>query len=225
MTHQENLFQLVEDQMSQAIAKMTVHEGVKVVLNQPMNEIIVHFPIKINGKYQLFKGYRVQHNNILGPFKGGLRFHPNVYLDECKALATWMTIKCALQNLPLGGAKGGIKFDPHNYQPHQLEMISKGFCHAIRKHIGSQIDIPAPDVGTNSKVMDWMTDEYNRTSEIIDHGVFTGKSIECYGSQGREEATGRGVSICIREWALQHHVDLHGKTFLIQGYGNVGSFR
>lgn len=224
MSAKENLYQLVTAQLQKALTLSEFSEELKVSIQQPMNEIIVNFPVRIKDRIELFKGYRVQHNNILGPFKGGLRFFKNVYLDECKALAAWMTIKCALQNLPFGGAKGGIKFDPHNYESKDLEKISKKFCQALYPYIGSDYDIPAPDMGSGSHIMDWMTHEYTRlNNNHQDPGVYTGKSIECNGSHGRTEATGRGVMICIREWAKLTHLNLYGKTFIVQGFGNVGS--
>lgn len=195
------------------------------LLRQPMREIIVHFQCRLNdGKLHTFKGYRVQHNNLLGPYKGGLRFDGIVHLDECKALAAWMTIKCALQHLPFGGAKGGIKFNPREHIPEDVRRISVGFCEAIHSYIGSQTDIPAPDVGTNSQIMDWMTAAYNRKSIARDMGVFTGKSVQMSGSEGRASATGRGVMICMREYAKMHALNLTGTTFIVQGFGNVGSY-
>ena len=133
-----------------------VDEGLKCILSQPMNEIIVNFPVKLeDGTVKLFKGYRVQHNNLLGPFKGGLRFYKDVYLDECKALAFWMTMKCALVSLPFGGGKGGIKFNPYDYSKEDIKRISIAFSKALL-YIGPNIDIPAPDMGTNPLIMDYM---------------------------------------------------------------------
>tara|TARA_B100000482_G_scaffold187852_1_gene166999 strand:- start:669 stop:1892 length:1224 start_codon:yes stop_codon:yes gene_type:complete len=191
---------------------------------QPQNEIIVHFPVTLSsGDRHIFKGYRVQHNNFRGPYKGGLRFDKVVQLDECKALAGWMTIKCALQKLPFGGAKGGIKFNPREYAKKDLIKIARGFCAAIHHYIGSDEDIPAPDVGSNSEIMDAMTKEYNSKSTKRDYGVFTGKSISFGGSQGRESATGMGVKICLEIYAQKKEINLHGKTYILQGFGNVGS--
>ena len=148
----ENLFDLINSQLQQAFSITPICDDVKTIISQPKNEIIVNFPVKLeSGETKLFKGYRVQHNNIIGPYKGGLRFHHNVYLDECKALAFWMTLKCSLQNLPLGGAKGGIKFNPREYEKEDLKNISKAFAKALYRYIGSDIDIPAPDMGTNSQ--------------------------------------------------------------------------
>ena len=189
-----------------------------------MNEIIVHYPIrKDDDTVEIIKGYRVQHNNIMGPFKGGIRFSDDIYLDEIKSLAFWMTIKCSLQNIPYGGAKGGIKINPNNYSKKELEKISKGYASTMFKYIGENRDIPAPDLGTNSQIMDWMTDSYQKKAQSHNNAVFTGKSIECGGSKGREQATGYGVVECIKLWALKKNIDLTGKTYIIQGFGNVGS--
>ena len=189
----------------------------------------MNFPVKLNDKVHVIEGYRIQHNNIKGPFKGGLRFHETVKMDEVNALATWMTIKCAVQDLPYGGAKGGLKINPNDYSQDDLQKISREFTHSLYDYIGMNKDIPAPDVGTNSQIMDWMTDEYNRIS-CGDHilrdvkSIFTGKSIECGGSFGREEATGRGVAMYIKQWALNNNINLNEKTYILQGFGNVGKF-
>jgi len=197
-------------------------EDFKEIIKYPKHEIIMNFPVKLsNGTTKMFKGYRVQHNNLLGPYKGGLRFHPDVYLDECKALSFWMTLKCALQNLPFGGGKGGIKFNPKDYSQNDLNKICRSFTHYLYKYIGVDRDIPAPDVGSTSQMMDWMTAEYQKLTKSHQYGVFTGKSIEFRGSLGREEATGRGVAICIENFYNKKTKD---KTFIVQGFGNVGSW-
>lgn len=220
----KNLYELASAQLNDAIEKCNLNEHVTTILQQPKNEIIVNFPVKLdNDKFHLFKGYRVQHNNILGPYKGGLRFNDMVSLDEVKSLAMWMTIKTSLQKLPFGGAKGGIKFDPSKYSTTEIERISRTYCKYIYKYIGDNTDIPAPDMGTNSKIMDWMTDTFQNINYSHNNGSFTGKSIECGGSQGRNEATGYGIVTCIKKWASDNNFDLRGKTYIIQGYGNVGS--
>jgi glutamate dehydrogenase (NAD(P)+) len=221
----ENLYKLTEKQLNDAKEISNISDDVAKLLSQPKNEIIVNFSVKLdNGELEMFKGYRVQHCNLLGPYKGGLRFHPEVYLDECKALAMWMTIKCALQELPLGGGKGGVKMNPKKYSKDELETITRKFTKALYLYLGEDKDIPAPDMGTNSQTMDWMMDTYNMFNNRHTKGVFTGKSIECGGSHGREEATGRGITICIKKWAEDNNIDLQGKTFMLQGYGNVGCF-
>lgn len=226
MSSTENLYTLFQEQLSQVTQYVGDKENETIqVLQQPMNEIIVNFPCRMeDGTLKMFKGYRVQHNNLRGPFKGGLRFDTIVHLDECKALAGWMTIKCALQNLPFGGAKGGIKFYPRDYTDEDLKRISMSFCDAIHNYIGSHVDIPAPDVGTNSQIMNWMTHAYCKRNPSSDKGVFTGKSLDMSGSEGRNAATGTGVMICIREYAKMKNLTLKGMTFIIQGFGNVGSF-
>ena len=218
------LFQNQLDSISKFVESNSDKRNTLNILKQPMNEIIVNFPVKLkSGEIEIFKGYRVQHNNFRGPFKGGLRFHEIVYLDECKALAGWMTLKCSLQELPFGGGKGGIKFNPRDYESQDLENISKSFCNAIHSYIGSEVDIPAPDIGTNSVIMDWMVSKYNERSVRRDMAVFTGKSVCCGGSKGRHEATGQGVAICIREYAKFKNISLKGRTYILQGFGNVGS--
>ncbi|MAJ44342.1 MAG: glutamate dehydrogenase [Candidatus Marinimicrobia bacterium] len=224
MNKTENLFDLVKDQISQSFATLNLKKELEVLISNPNNEIIVNFPVKLkNDSLKIFKGYRVQHNNLLGPYKGGLRFHQNVYLDECKALAFWMTMKTALHNIPFGGGKGGIKFNPYEYNDTDLKEISIQFSKALSNYIGEDKDIPAPDVGTNSKIMDLMTHTYLNTTNTINKGVYTGKSIPFGGSEGRTEATGRGLYICLLEWAKRNNILLEGKTYILQGFGNVGS--
>jgi len=222
---EDNLYELTQKQLQKALEFSKIPDSFALLLSQPKNEIIVNFCVKLDdGSTKMFKGYRVQHNNILGPYKGGLRFHQGVYLDECKALSCWMTLKCSLQKLPFGGGKGGIKFNPRLHSKSELERISKGFCRSLFQYIGQDTDIPAPDLGTNSQTMDWMTHMYQNLANTHLCGTFTGKSPACGGSEGREEATGTGVVHCLKEWALENNVELVGKTFIMQGFGNVGSF-
>ena len=197
-------------------------------LSHPKNEIIMNFQVTMDdGTKKMFKGYRVQHSNLLGAYKGGLRFHPIVHLDECKALACWMTIKCALQELPLGGGKGGIKFNPREVSENELKKISMEFSNRLYKYIGVHKDIPAPDVGTNSKIMDWMTAAQKKIGKTHENGMFTGKSVAFGGSKGREKATASGIVYCIEEWVKKdiNRIKYFGKdiTYIIQGFGNVGS--
>jgi len=224
----DNLFLLAEEQLKRAFNITSLDASLKTILVQPKNELIIHFPVKLtSGQVQLFKGYRVQHNNILGPFKGGFRFHQDVYLDECKAMSTWMTWKCALQNLPFGGGKGGVKFNPSEYNIEDLERITRRFTHALGSNIGPDWDVPAPDMGTNAQIMDWMMDTYSNMVAAQDKqavkGVVTGKSVVCGGTPGREEATGRGLVHCITQWAKEKNFNLAGSTLAVQGFGNVGS--
>ena len=217
-----NYYQLFLIQLKEAIDACKIDSTVSQILKLPMNEIIIHFPVKLtSGKTKIFKGYRVQHNNILGPFKGGLRFNPNVHLEEVKALAASMTIKCALQNLPFGGGKGGIKLDPHEYNPEDILRISKQFSKRLTPYIGPNRDIPAPDMGTNSKIIDVMANHYPGAHN---KSVYTGKSLVFGGSEGRLEATGQGLVYCLESYFYQVGEMIRGKTYIIQGLGNVGLY-
>lgn len=201
-----------------------VRESTYASFMSPQNLIGINFPIrKSDNSIEMIKGYRVQHNNALGPYKGGLRFHKDVDMDEATALATWMTIKCAVQDLPYGGGKGGLAINPRDYSASELQTISREFSARLSNYIGPEIDIPAPDVGSNSQIMDWMVDEHTKiTRNIFDSkSTYTGKSIVNGGSLWREEATGYGVALCIKE-ALGN--DVKDKTFIVQGFGNVGSY-
>jgi glutamate dehydrogenase (NAD(P)+) len=223
----ENVFSLIEEQIKEVneLFGDEISDSTQKILAKPQKEIIVNFPVKLsNGKVEMFKGYRIQHNNLLGPYKGGLRFYKNIYLDECNALASWMTHKNTLQDLPLGGGKGGIKIDVTKYSKEDLERVSRNFARALAKHVGEDIDIPAPDMGSNSQVMDWMNDEHKKVMNSTKEGNYTGKSVLLGGSQGRTEATGYGVCQSIKEWANVNNFDLNGKTFIVQGFGNVGSY-
>jgi glutamate dehydrogenase (NAD(P)+) len=182
-----DFFKVVQDYLERAAKAINLEPFVKTILTQPKNEIIINFPVKMDsGEVRLFKGYRVQHNNLLGPFKGGMRFHPSVTLDDVKALAAMMTWKSALMRIPFGGGKGGIKFDPHSVSRGELQRITRRFTHALGENIGPEYDIPAPDVGTNSQTMAWMMDTYVNTVAIVDRtrgrGVVTGKSLNCGGT-------------------------------------------
>ncbi len=194
-------------------------------LSQPKNEIIVNFPVKMDsGEIRLFKGYRVQHNNILGPFKGGMRYAPMVTLDEVKALATMMTWKGSLMGIPYGGGKGGIKFDPRSVSTTELQRITRRFTHALGENIGPEYDIPAPDMGTNSQTMAWMMDTYsNMVGAAQKHsvkGVVTGKPVSSGGTLGRTKATGQGMVHCLTEaGAKDRGFDLEGATMSVQGFG------
>jgi len=219
------VYQLFLNQLNKCFDKFEFSKEVQLTMKQPKNEIIVNFPVKLsNGDTELFKGYRIQHNDQLGPFKGGLRFHHEVHLDECKSLAAWMTMKCALQELPYGGGKGGIKFNPREYNEDDLRAISRGFSKALFPYIGENVDIPAPDVGSTAQVMDWMNSVYQNMSHNKFSSSFTGKSLENGGSKGREQATGLGVAYCVREYFKVNNESMEGKTFMVQGFGNVGSF-
>jgi glutamate dehydrogenase (NAD(P)+) len=221
-------FQIVQGYLNKAAEVIGLPEHVRLILSEPENEIIVHFPVRMDdGTTKVFKGYRIQHNNILGPFKGGIRYHQDVSRDELKALAAQMTWKSALMGVPFGGAKGGIKFNPHEHSEDEVRRITRRFTHALNGNIGPSHDIPAPDVGTNGQTMVWMMDTYMNTgggSEKSDQrAVVTGKTVTSGGSEGREQATGQGVVHCIEEWAKDNRFELEGATAIVQGFGNVGS--
>lgn len=228
MDNKTYIKEMCEKQLDGVFNSGLYDQDLKLILSNPKHEIIVNFPVRLqNGTLSMFKGYRVQHNNLLGPYKGGLRFHEDIYLDECKALAFWMTIKCALQNIPYGGAKGGIKINPRNYSTDDLKRISRAYCNAIYKYIGPERDIPAPDMGSNAQTMDWMTAEFQSIHKTHIYGCFTGKSLFFRGSQGREEATGRGIVESILAYYNRKYgssFTLSSKTYIIQGFGNVGSY-
>ncbi len=193
-----NLFEIATHQMTKGADAIKLDPAVRQILAQPKNELIINFPVRLDdGNYEIFKGYRVQHNNLLGPYKGGIRYHHEANLDEMKALAAWMTYKCSLHDIPYGGAKGGIKFDPRKHSKSELERITRRFTHALGGNIGPEWDIPAPDVGTNEQTMVWMMDTYMNVVGNSDRNavmrVVTGKSIASGGSYGRKEATGQGL--------------------------------
>ncbi|HRC58100.1 MAG TPA: Glu/Leu/Phe/Val dehydrogenase [Kofleriaceae bacterium] len=224
-----NLFEIAGRQVDKAMKLINLDDDVAQILAQPKNEIITNFPVRMdNGKFQIFKGYRVQHNNILGPYKGGIRYHHEANLDEMKALASWMTYKSALHEIPFGGGKGGIKVDPRQHSKTELERITRRFTAALGSNIGPEFDIPAPDVGTNEQTMVWMMDTYMnivaQSERNSVRGVVTGKSVTSGGSYGRREATGQGVVHCITEWAKDKNFNLDGAHVIIQGFGNVGTY-
>lgn len=221
-------FRVVQGYLDEAADLVDLPAHVRTILEQPKNEIIVHFPVRRDdGQFELFTGYRIQHNNILGPFKGGLRYHQSAGLDDFKALAALMTWKCSLMNLPFGGAKGGIRFDPHAYSRDEIARITRRFVHSLGSNIGPDYDIPAPDVGTDERVMAWAMDTYMNTVGTVNKqamlGVVTGKPVASGGTQGRSKATGQGVVYCIVDWAERRGFDLKGQKLIVQGFGNVGS--
>jgi glutamate dehydrogenase (NAD(P)+) len=217
---------IVLNQITKAGKLLDSNKNILKIIQKPKNMLSFNIPVKLkNNKIEILTGYRIQHNNILGPYKGGIRYHPDISMDEASALATWMTFKCALHNLPFGGGKGGLAIDPTKYNEEDLENISRAFSRKLYNYIGSNKDIPAPDLGTNSKIIDWMTDEYNKIGvQRHDVGVFTGKSLNYGGSEGRERATGKGVAYSVVEWAKYKNIDLNNKTFILQGLGNVGLY-
>jgi len=229
MTKDRSVYKNVKLQFNNAADLIDLDFNIRIILSKTTNEIVVNFPVKMDdGRIEMFTGYRIQHNNALGPYKGGLRFHPNVNIDEVKALATWMTWKSAIADIPFGGAKGGIQLDPSQYSSGELERISRRFIYALGSNIGPEYDIPAPDVNTNSQIMAWMLDTYLSTLPPQERAksvhVITGKPVESGGSIGRTKATGQGIVFCIEQWAKDKNFDLSNATYTVQGFGNVGSW-
>lgn len=217
----------VLEQFNSASDQIGLHPNIRKILSITNNEIIVNFPVKMdNGDIEIFQGYRVQHNNALGPYKGGLRYHPTVDIDAARALAMWMTWKTSLAGLPYGGGKGGIQIDPTKYSKDELERITRRFTFALGDNIGPEHDIPAPDVNTNAQTMAWMADTYMSTKapaeRSMNQHVVTGKPIGSGGLEGRDRATGYGVFLTIKFWVEENNQTLEGKTFIVQGFGNVG---
>ena len=207
-----------------AVEKLGLKSNIARALEIPDRELKVEIPFRRdNGEIDSVVGYRVQHNNTRGPFKGGIRYHHHVDIDEVRSLATLMTWKTALVDIPYGGGKGGIGINPNDYSKVELERISRKFFRAIDPIIGVNIDIPAPDVNTNAQVMSWFMDEYSQTHGYTP-GIVTGKPLELGGSEGREAATGRGTAIITREAAEKWNIDLKGAKVVVQGFGNVGSY-
>ncbi len=207
-----------------AARKLNLDEGIWKVLRYPSREIIVHFPVSMDdGRIEVFTGFRVQHSQARGPGKGGIRYTPDVSLDEVRALASWMTWKCAVVNIPFGGAKGGVICDPKKMSIGELERMTRRYTAEIIDFIGPEKDVPAPDVNTNEQVMAWIMDTYSMHMRQTVTSVVTGKPLNIGGSRGRREATGRGISVVCDE-ALKHlHMQRDGCRVIIQGFGNVGS--
>ncbi|SCY73657.1 Glu/Leu/Phe/Val family dehydrogenase [Alkaliphilus peptidifermentans] len=220
-----NPFEIAQQQVKTACDLLGTDPAVFEILKNPKRVLEVSIPVKMDdGSVKSFIGYRSQHNDAVGPFKGGVRFHHDVTRDEVKALSTWMTFKCGVVGVPYGGGKGGITVDPSTLSQGELERLSRGFSRAIAPIIGEKIDIPAPDVNTNGQVMAWFVDEYEKTTGRFEPGVFTGKPVSFYGSLGRTEATGFGVAIMARDAAKRIGLPLEGATIAIQGFGNVGTY-
>lgn len=229
MGNKPTLFESVTRQVDMAADLMGLDDDIRKILSKPTNEIVVNFPVKLStGRIEMFTGYRVQHSGVLGPYKGGLRYHPAVNRDEVRALAAWMTWKTAIAHLPYGGAKGGIQFDPEQYGQEDLERITRRFTFALGSNIGPEYDILAPDVNTNAQIMAWILDTYLSMQPQLERQnnfhVVTGKPIEAGGSVGRDKATGQGVVFFIERWAKDNNFDLSKATYFVQGFGNVGSW-
>lgn len=224
-----DLFQQVIGMVLTGAQMLDLPRHLQLILAQPKNELMVHFPVKMDDdSYRLYKGYRVQHNNILGPYKGGMRYHQGVSLDHIKALAVLMTMKCSLVRLPMGGAKGGVQVDPRALSRDELMRLTRRFTSALGDNIGPDHDIPAPDVGTNAQVMAWMADTFINftapTRRWTGQAIVTGKPLEFGGSFGREKATGQGLVFVLDELLPELGLDMANMTFSLIGYGNVGSW-
>jgi glutamate dehydrogenase (NAD(P)+) len=220
----QNPFHIAQQQFDTAAELLGLHDSVRAILRVPQRELTVNFPVKFDdGSTRVFTGYRVQHNLSRGPVKGGIRYHPSVDIDEVRALAMWMTWKCALVNIPYGGAKGGVVVDPHELSLGELERLTRRFATEISILLGPEKDIPAPDVNTNGQVMAWIMDTISMHRGYTVSAVITGKPIHVGGSLGRVEATGRGVSLMVREAARRMGRSLEGLRIAVQGFGNVGS--
>jgi glutamate dehydrogenase (NAD(P)+) len=222
--HAINAWQVAQQQFDLAADRLNLDPGLRKVLREPRRELTVHFPVQMDdGSVEVFTGYRVQHNLGRGPAKGGLRYHQDVTLDEVKALAMWMTWKCAVVGIPYGGGKGGVVVDPKKLSMREVEGLTRRFATEISVLIGPEKDIPAPDVNTNAQTMAWIMDTYSMHVGYTVPGVVTGKPISLGGSEGRNEATARGAVFTIMEAAGHLGMDLTQSTVAVQGFGNAGS--
>lgn len=220
-----NPLESAQIQVKKACDALNLGPDVYELLKEPQRMIEISIPVKMDdGTLKVFKGYRAAHNTAIGPGKGGIRFHPGVNPDEVKALSVWMTFKCGVMGVPYGGAKGGITVDPMQLSQGELERLSRGYIQGLHKFLGEKLDIPAPDVGSNGQVMAWMVDEFIKLKGYDELGVITGKPVPWGGSEGRNEATGFGVSVIAREAARELGMDITKSTVAIQGFGNVGRF-
>ena len=224
MTAGGSIFNAMLQEFDGAARLLGLDPGIWKILTNPKRQITVSCPVQMdNGEIEVFTGYRVQYNITLGPAKGGIRYHPDVTLDEVTALAAWMTWKCAVAHVPFGGGKGGIICDPTRMSRRELEALTRRYVAEIIDAIGPDKDVPAPDVNTNDQIMAWVMDTYSMHVGYTATAVVTGKPIEMGGSLGRREATGRGVMIVTREAAKHLGLDINGATVAVQGFGNVGS--
>ena len=219
-----NAWEVAQRQFDLAAERLNLDPGMRLVLREPRREFTVHFPVHMDdGSVQVFTGYRVQHNLGRGPAKGGIRYHQDVSLDEVKALAMWMTWKCAVVGIPYGGGKGGVIVDPKKLSQKELEALTRRYFTEIEILVGPEKDIPAPDVNTNAQIMAWMMDTFSMHAGHTVPGVVTGKPISLGGSEGRNEATARGTVFCIVEAARHLGIELPKATVAVQGFGNAGS--
>jgi glutamate dehydrogenase (NAD(P)+) len=222
-SERDNPFRIAQQQFDKAAELLELSQSISEVLRVPQRELTVNFPVKMdNGTTKVYTGYRVQHNLGRGPVKGGIRYHPAVDIDEVRALAMWMTWKCALVNIPYGGAKGGVVVDPSQLSIGEIERLTRRFATEISILLGPDKDIPAPDVNTNPQIMAWIMDTISMHQGHTVNAVITGKPVLVGGSLGRNEATGRGVSLMVREWARRVNIGLDSLKIVVQGFGNVG---
>lgn len=226
MTDTLNPLVAAQEKVRIACEKLGCDPAVYELLKEPKRVIEVSIPVKMDdGSVKIFKGWRSAHSDAVGPAKGGVRFHPNVNMDEVKALSLWMTFKGGALGLPYGGGKGGICVDPSELSKRELEQLCRGYIRGLHKYLGERIDIPAPDVNTNGEIMSWFIDEYSvLNGGKLDMGTFTGKPVGFGGSEGRNEATGFGVAVVVREAAKRFGLDIKTAKIAVQGFGNVGSF-
>ncbi|MBA4549747.1 Glu/Leu/Phe/Val dehydrogenase [Thermoactinomyces intermedius] len=218
-----NPYEIVQIQIDQAGKKLGVSEDILNILKKPKRVLSVSFPVKMDdGSIRVFEGFRSQHTDAMGPTKGGIRFHPDVTMDEVKALSMWMSFKCAVTDVPYGGGKGGVICDPRKLSKGEIERVSRGFIEAIADIVGPEKDIPAPDVYTNAQTMGWMMDTYSRMKGKFSPGVITGKPLSLGGSKGRNEATARGCAFAIEQAMEKLNKPLQGATVAVQGFGNAG---
>lgn len=221
----KNILESTQEVIHEALDKLGYPDEMYELLKEPLRMLTVRIPVRMDdGSTKIFTGYRAQHNDAVGPTKGGIRFHPSVTEVEVKALSVWMSLKAGIVDLPYGGGKGGIVCDPREMSFREIERLSRGYVRAISQIVGPTKDIPAPDVFTNSQIMAWMMDEYSRIDEFNSPGFITGKPLVLGGSHGRETATAKGVAIMIREAALRRGIELKGARVVVQGFGNAGSF-
>jgi glutamate dehydrogenase len=220
-----NPFIKAQNQIKEVCDKLNLDPAVYEILKQPQKILEVSIPVKMDdGSLKVFTGYRSIHSDAVGPTKGGIRFHPGVNRDEVAALSIWMTFKCCVTGVPYGGGKGGVIVDPARLSAGELERLARGYIQGIYRIMGEKLDIPAPDVGTDGRVMGWMIDEYNKLVGHTALGALTGKPLNYGGSLGRTAATGLGVAYTVREACKRKNIDMNGATAAVQGYGNVGSW-
>lgn len=225
MTENNNLVTSTQQIIKEALHKLGFDDGMYDLVKEPLRFLEVRIPVRMDdGTVKTFTGYRAQHNDAVGPTKGGVRFHPDVDEEEVKALSMWMTLKCGIVDLPYGGGKGGIICDPRQMSIHEVERLSRGYVRSISQFVGPTKDIPAPDVFTNAQIMAWMMDEYSAIDEYNSPGFITGKPLVLGGSQGRDKATALGVVICLEQALAKRGKTVEGSRVVIQGFGNAGSF-